>query len=406
MPAASPPYLDIEREISNIRNRPDGVWLTTALERIRDSVNQAQKQLRSLSTASPAAAVAAASSTPTAPASTTVLLEAAASSGSSGVSGIIAGINAQTGTSYTLQTSDGWQLVTFQNAGAVGVSLPTSLGNFYCSVWNLGSGTVTLTPTSGTINGSATLALAASSGALLFSNGSLWGAVVALPAGSGSGTLPYPDNPPSSPSSWDDEFNSATLDAKWTLGGPDPEGVTGSGTSHDVDTTWPSWLQARIASASTPSFIARQAFAPGAAFSLTVKMAATPAVNYNGVYLYVTDAAMSNAVRGAWEYASPITVQQSNATFSKKVALNWSFGVFSVTDIRSRTYYFHLQWDGLGNWRYWASVNGISWNELTSGNYGVSFTPAYLFLCFKLNGGTGDYHSGVDWIRANWLTLP
>ena len=39
--------------------------------------------------------------------------------------------------------------------------------------------------------------------------------------GSGGGGLAWPDSPPSSPSDYDDEFTTATLDAKWTVYEPD-----------------------------------------------------------------------------------------------------------------------------------------------------------------------------------------
>lgn len=84
-------------------------------------------------------------------------------------------VNAQTGTTYTVQTSDYGQLVTFNNSSPVAVSLPaaTATGftpfSFYAS--DLGSGTATITPASGTIGGSSSLALAQGQWVFIVSDG-------------------------------------------------------------------------------------------------------------------------------------------------------------------------------------------------------------------------------------------
>lgn len=61
--------------------------------------------------------------------------------------------NAQTGTSYTLQSSDNGVLVTLNNASAITLTVPSGLGaNFGCSIAQLGAGQVTVTPSSTTVN--------------------------------------------------------------------------------------------------------------------------------------------------------------------------------------------------------------------------------------------------------------
>jgi hypothetical protein len=102
-----------------------------------------------------------------------------------------AGVNPQVGTSYALQTTDYGQLVTFTNASSVAVTLPRATGSF--ATWNayvsnLGTGTVTVTPTTSTINGSSSLTLATGQTAWIVSdetNYQVW-----LGANSGSGFLP------------------------------------------------------------------------------------------------------------------------------------------------------------------------------------------------------------------------
>lgn len=77
---------------------------------------------------------------------------------------INAPINAQTGTTYTITTTDACKLVTFSNAAAIAVTLPvaTTSGfgvNFSFDIANKGVGLVTLTPTTSTIAGESALTI-------------------------------------------------------------------------------------------------------------------------------------------------------------------------------------------------------------------------------------------------------
>lgn len=73
-------------------------------------------------------------------------------------------VNAQSGVSYTVAASDRGKLVTFNNAGAVAVTLPIATGAGFPAGWyaefeNIGAGTVTITPTTSQINGGASITL-------------------------------------------------------------------------------------------------------------------------------------------------------------------------------------------------------------------------------------------------------
>lgn len=62
-------------------------------------------------------------------------------------------INAQTGTTYTLQGSDNGVIVTCNNAAAITVTVPSGLGaGFNCMVVQKGAGQVTFSPSSTTVN--------------------------------------------------------------------------------------------------------------------------------------------------------------------------------------------------------------------------------------------------------------
>lgn len=74
------------------------------------------------------------------------------------------GVNAQTGTSYTVVSGDLGKLVTHSNASATADTLPQCGSAGFPAGWvttlvNLNSGIVTITPTTSTINGAASFAL-------------------------------------------------------------------------------------------------------------------------------------------------------------------------------------------------------------------------------------------------------
>lgn len=100
------------------------------------------------------------------------------------------GVNAQVGTSYTVVATDEAKLLTFSNAAAIAVTLPqaTTAGftvGAVFHVFNIGAGTATITPTTSTINGVATLVLTTGQGADIYSDGTNYS--IQKGAGSGGG---------------------------------------------------------------------------------------------------------------------------------------------------------------------------------------------------------------------------
>lgn len=87
-------------------------------------------------------------------------------------------VNTQTGTSYTYLSSDRAKLVTHSNASSIAAGLPQATGSFgagwFMLVQNRGAGTLTVTPTTSTIDGAATLVLTAGQGAFVISDGTNW----------------------------------------------------------------------------------------------------------------------------------------------------------------------------------------------------------------------------------------
>lgn len=97
--------------------------------------------------------------------------------------------NAQTGTSYTVVTGDRGKLLTFSNASAVAVTLPQATSTFgsgwYVFLKNLGAGTATITPTTSTIGGAASLALTTGQWAMVVSDGTNYNTLFVSSAGGG-----------------------------------------------------------------------------------------------------------------------------------------------------------------------------------------------------------------------------
>lgn len=111
-------------------------------------------------------------------------------------------LDARTSTSESIVTSDAGKFITFSNTSAVAVTLPqagSSAGAVCPARWavfvqNKNTGLVTITPTTSTINGAATLTLGKNQGALIVSDGTnyqtFFGGGDTL--GQGTVTLCYP----------------------------------------------------------------------------------------------------------------------------------------------------------------------------------------------------------------------
>lgn len=87
------------------------------------------------------------------------------------------GVNSQTGTTYIVLDSDEGKLVTFNNGSAIAVTLPQAgASSEFLSTWaacfsNYGAGTATITPTTSTINGAASVVLGQGQSTCVWSNG-------------------------------------------------------------------------------------------------------------------------------------------------------------------------------------------------------------------------------------------
>lgn len=85
-------------------------------------------------------------------------------------------VNSQTGTTYTYLDGDNTKLVTHSNASAIAGTLPNAAGAGFDAGWwmevqNRGAGTLTITPTTSTIDGAASLVLRTDQGVRIVSDG-------------------------------------------------------------------------------------------------------------------------------------------------------------------------------------------------------------------------------------------
>lgn len=83
-------------------------------------------------------------------------------------------VRAVVGTSDTILATDRGKLVTFSNGSPIAVTLPQATGDFvspfFFTATNLGAGLVTITPTTSTINGAATLTISEGQSSLIYSD--------------------------------------------------------------------------------------------------------------------------------------------------------------------------------------------------------------------------------------------
>lgn len=152
-------------------------WHDDAINDLQQAIPYLKSQITALQTASKTTGTGTTTNVSTASQSTVV------------GTNTIGFVNNQTGvTSYSTQPSDYGALLLLSDASAIAVSLTTGTAiqtPWFFFVFNDGSGTATLTPQSGTINGSSSLALTSSSSAIIFYDGTNFEALTLTSGGGG-----------------------------------------------------------------------------------------------------------------------------------------------------------------------------------------------------------------------------
>jgi hypothetical protein len=212
------------------------------------------------------------------------------------------------------------------------------------------------------------------------------------PSGSGGGAR-YPFVPPASPSAWDDEFEATTRDAKWT-------DTTTSGATYDFHTTIASCVCLRANG--NYSLSLTQAFVPGAGdFSVTMCSYGAWDTNNQNHLLALQDASGNNIIRWVF-YNAGGTVSHYcdiNAGFTTSLSnTNWQGGSPYVGRI-----FLHMQRVS-GTYELYFSTHGYSWRRIHT--VALATTVGKMWLFAGQNGVTTKARHAIDFVRANWLTLP
>ena len=163
----------------------------------------------------------------TAAQSTTTVEQVTSGGGSSGGGSttVVGAVNDQAGqTSYTTQPSDNGALIILDDASPIAVTLGIAASSpWFCWMANLGAGTATLTPVSGTVNGGASFALLQNYTATVFFDGAnFW--VGASPI--------VPINTSGVAHEWLASYNAAT--GVFTLSQPSFGDISGTATAAQV----------------------------------------------------------------------------------------------------------------------------------------------------------------------------
>jgi len=193
----------------------------------------------------------------------------------------------------------------------------------------------------------------------------------------------------------DDEFDSAVLDGKWTL--------TSSGSvSYDVNTTWPSHFYGMIDLQAAAYIRLDQNWAPSS-YSLTAKFIGFLQLNAEVMYIDFFDADESDGVRAGVRTGSSSPYQVAGV-YTLMASSTWGTATLLAINGRHDVWYIHHQRVGT-TFSSWVSTNCLSWLLVASG--AKTFTPHHfrLSLASSVTGQGISRRMGIDWVRANWLTL-
>jgi hypothetical protein len=212
----------------------------------------------------------------------------------------------------------------------------------------------------------------------------------------GGGGLAYPDAPPGSPNTEDDEFDSSSLDAKWT------QSLTGA-PSVDIDTSVPSSYIAKLqAGGATRTAQIDQTYAPGGDFSLTAKAIGAFCQSDAGVDIW----AMNTAETEGFLLQHKFGVAAPSATFLTLDTSAFNDRGTVVTGPAGGSHdvlYIHIQRVGT-TLSAWYSYNGLSFRRIAT--HTKTFTVNKIRLRANMtNTATVPVWAGWDWVRRDWITF-
>jgi hypothetical protein len=199
-----------------------------------------------------------------------------------------------------------------------------------------------------------------------------------------------PDFPPSSPNAEDDEFNSTSLDAKWT--------ESSSATSHDHSTTMPSCIYMYFSG--DGGYSLSQNYAPSGAFSLTLCAHGAFQANFQMSNILVYDSTEQNGIRANLEWSG----SNHQFNFSTVDGGSWTYNRATLAFPNVDKHYLHLQRDGSNNWSFFGSSDGISYRRVTSG-YSKTFTIHHFKIEAAQGGATIPSRRAIEFLRRDWISI-
>lgn len=261
-----------------------------------------------------------------------------------------------------------------------------------------GSG-IAVSPSSGTgvvtVSNAGVLQLLAGSGISLSPAGGEGTVTVTATGGGGGGPLSF-DSHPASPNAANDEFETTSLAAQWTL-------LTNTAAVVNYSSYCPGSIW--IKHTANTQYTISESFVPGSAnFSVTLKCYMTPLSDYNLVVIQLGDTAALTAGNANQLFfihfsGTPsilgATVVGGSQTAGSTVTVPTDFTVV----------YLHLQRVG-GTWTAWFSFGGAVFFQYT-GIVLSSPTVDFITITSWANAAAGTYptYAALDFVRVNQLFL-
>lgn len=224
------------------------------------------------------------------------------------------------------------------------------------------------------------------------------GVAEVTPTGGGAGATTFPNVAPDTPSAFDDEFEAATLDPKWTE--VQSGNAAGSVTDYDKYETWLSHRGQGSATASQAQLLLRQAlsgFAAGTALTVTARVALrqTGTNTDNKVEIGIGN----NSTYGGGSYVVMGVSANGTGAFRFEV-FDGAFDVQTDLPYGIQHLYIHFQRNASNSVRIYVSNDGVGWRRVHTETR--AWDASFLFLSLN-SGATGSQYSEqlVDWVRVN-----
>lgn len=215
--------------------------------------------------------------------------------------------------------------------------------------------------------------------------------------GGGGGAATGGDSIPAAPTAQDDEFESDTIDAKWTK-------TTAGTLTEEYNSRLKSYIGLTLRSG-TAEYKITQPFAPGdVQWSLTAAFVGDPSSNYHLLSMRARNADNSNFWENRFWYNSSVRIDAQTKDFGTETVVG---STTASNTSNSGKFYFHIQriYNSFAEsvFSSWWSLNGITWIRYAQQNF--DFTLANVDLFASTYGSSAQFRCGFDWVRRDWVFL-